>query len=146
MAYEAGIQISEFLDKLFNMLFSDLSQNNILVIENGTFSKLKRLNTLILSYNRLQCLEDGAFNGLKNLRILSLHDNSLSTLPQTAFNDLENLTHISLGSNSLYCDCHMAWFSKWIKARFVEPGIAKCEGPLLLKNQLLLTANQQKFT
>lgn len=103
------------------------------------------MNTLVISYNHIQCLEEEAFNGLTNLRILSLHDNRLSILPQNAFIDLANLTHISLGSNELYCDCNMAWFSKWIKARFVEPGIAKCDGPLELKNQLLLTATQQQY-
>lgn len=116
-----------------------------MTIENGTFAKLNKLSTLILSYNRLQCLEETSFWGLTNLRILSLHGNNLSFLPEIAFTHLTNISHIALGSNTLYCDSHMTWFAKWIKARFVEPGIAKCEAPLTLKNQLLLTANQNQF-
>lgn len=122
-----------------------MSQNKLTIIENNTFAKLNRLSTLILSYNQLQCLEEIAFNGLTNLRILSLHSNNLSFLPENAFSNLINISHIALGSNTLYCDCKMTWFSKWIKARFVEPGIAKCEKPMALKNQLLLTANQNQF-
>lgn len=122
-----------------------MSQNKISIIENNTFAKLNKLSTLILSYNQLQCLEEMAFFGLTNLRILSLHSNNLSFLPENAFTNVINISHIALGSNTLYCDCKMAWFSKWIKARFVEPGIAKCDLPIELKNQLLLTANQNQF-
>lgn len=122
-----------------------MSQNEISIIQNQTFQNLTKLSTLILSYNKLQCLEGTALWGLNNLRILSLHGNNLSLLPETAFAHLTNITHIALGSNQLYCDCHMAWFSKWIKAKFVEPGIAKCEGPEAVKNQLLLTATNNQF-
>uniref|UniRef100_A0A915EMZ5 EGF-like domain-containing protein n=1 Tax=Ditylenchus dipsaci TaxID=166011 RepID=A0A915EMZ5_9BILA len=133
------------LHNLTNLIKLDLSQNQIAVIQNGTFLNNLKLTTLILSYNNLKCLEESAFWGLTNLRILSLHGNELSRLPESAFTDLINITHVALGSNSLYCDCSMAWFSKWIKARFVEPGIAKCESPSRLKNQLLLTATNQQF-
>ncbi|TMS36256.1 hypothetical protein L596_003465 [Steinernema carpocapsae] len=134
------------LGKLTKLTKLDLSHNLIQVLQNSTFTNLPNLSTLILSYNRLQCLEPIAFKGLDQLRILSLHANDLSSLPESAFADLTNITHIALGSNSLYCDCNMAWFSKWIKTRFVEPGIARCELPVGIKNQLLLTANQKQFS
>uniref|UniRef100_A0A0M3HND7 Protein slit n=1 Tax=Ascaris lumbricoides TaxID=6252 RepID=A0A0M3HND7_ASCLU len=133
------------LNKLYQLAKLDLSHNRITVIESGAFANLTKLSTLILSYNKLQCLEPAAFSALSNLRILSLHGNDLSVLPESAFANLTNITHIALGSNALYCDCHMAWFSKWIKARFVEAGIARCELPLSTRNQLLLTANEHHF-
>lgn len=39
----------------------------------------------------------------------------------------------------------MSWFSKWIKQRFIEPGIARCEAPIEMQNKLLLTSNYHKF-
>uniref|UniRef100_A0A914CNL9 Protein slit n=1 Tax=Acrobeloides nanus TaxID=290746 RepID=A0A914CNL9_9BILA len=133
------------LSRLTQLIKLDLSQNEIAIIQNSTFQNLTKLSTLILSYNKLQCLEETSLWGLYSLRILSLHGNNLSRLPESAFSHLTNITHIALGSNALYCDCHMAWFSKWIKAKFVEPGIAKCEAPESVKNQLLLTANNNQF-
>uniref|UniRef100_A0A1I7YNA8 Slit homolog 2 protein-like n=1 Tax=Steinernema glaseri TaxID=37863 RepID=A0A1I7YNA8_9BILA len=136
----------EQLSRLTKLTKLDLSHNLLEVVENSTFARLPKLSTLIISYNHLQCLEPAAFQGLNNLRILSLHANELSSLPESAFGDLTNITHIALGSNSLYCDCNMAWFSKWIKTRFVEPGISRCELPIEMKNQLLLTASQRQFS
>lgn len=60
------------------------------------------------------------------------------------FNCLEDIFR-ALGNNAIYCDCHAAWFSKWIKNRFIEAGIARCEMPLSVRNQLLLTANENQF-
>lgn len=106
---------------------------------------MTKLSTLILSYNQLKCLGNQAFSGLTSLRILSLHGNDLSTLPEEAFSNLNNISHIALGSNQLYCDCSMIWFSKWIKAKFIEPGISRCESPIEMRNKLLLTSNYNKF-
>ncbi|KAI6200949.1 Slit-like protein 2 protein [Aphelenchoides besseyi] len=133
------------LNKLRNLVKIDLSQNQLTTIETDSFVGLNKLSTLILSYNNIRCLEDFAFRGLVNLRILSLHKNLVSVLPENAFLDLVNISHIAVGSNELYCDSNMIWFSKWIKARFIEPGIARCHQPSILKNKLLLTSNHQKF-
>lgn len=51
----------------------------------------------------------------------------------------------AVGSNSLYCDCRMEWFSRWIKSKFVEAGIARCVAPAPVANQLLLTARTNQF-
>ncbi|MCP9266007.1 SLIT2 [Dirofilaria immitis] len=121
------------LNKLKHLVKLDLSYNRIVTIENEAFTNLTKLSTLMLSYNKLQCLEEKAFTHLTSLRILSLHGNDISVLPE------------ALGSNSLYCDCRMAWFSRWIKSRFIEAGIARCELPLNFRNQLLLSANELQF-
>ncbi|CAI5455769.1 unnamed protein product [Caenorhabditis angaria] len=133
------------ISRLSNLVKLDLSHNQIISIENHTFSNLTKLSTLIISYNKLQCLQPQAFAGLNGLRILSLHGNDLSVLPESAFESLKNITHIAVGSNSLYCDCQMSWFSRWIKQRFVEAGIARCESPKSVANQLLLTALPSQF-
>ncbi|CAF4314936.1 unnamed protein product, partial [Rotaria magnacalcarata] len=63
-------------------------------IQGHLFSKLTRLETLILSYNKIQCLDSNAFNGLKNLRMLSLHGNEISTISEGTFKDLAILSHM----------------------------------------------------
>ncbi|CAI2358260.1 unnamed protein product [Caenorhabditis sp. 36 PRJEB53466] len=117
--------------------------NQINEINVEELNQLIHLQKLDLSHN--QCIQPSAFDGLGALRILSLHGNDISFLPETAFSRLTSITHIAVGSNSLYCDCHMAWFSKWIKTKFIEAGIARCEYPISVANQLLLTAQLSQF-
>uniref|UniRef100_A0A8L7YLJ6 Uncharacterized protein n=1 Tax=Brugia malayi TaxID=6279 RepID=A0A8L7YLJ6_BRUMA len=75
---------------------------------------------------------------------LLLDSNDIVYIPPE-LNKLKHLVKLALGSNSLYCDCRIAWFSRWIKRRFIEAGIARCELPLNLRNQLLLSANELQF-
>ena len=109
------------------------------------FSNLSRLATLIVSYNKLQCVQERAFAGLKNLRILSLHGNDISTIPEFAFDDKDSITHLAIGSNPFYCDCNLRWLSEWVKADYIEPGIAKCAETPDLKDKLLLTSPSDLF-
>ncbi|GMT07509.1 hypothetical protein PENTCL1PPCAC_29683 [Pristionchus entomophagus] len=124
----------------------DLSHNRITTVEDNTFVGLEKLSTLILSYNKVMCIAPLAFSSLRSLRILSLHGNDISTLPESAFTDLHNITHIALGTNNLHCDCELSWFAKWIKTRFIEAGIARCESPSPMRNQLLLSARDADLT
>ncbi|CAF3725088.1 unnamed protein product [Rotaria sordida] len=130
----------ELINRFIYLLRIDLSYNRLRFIPGYLFSNLTRLETLILSYNKIQCLDSNSFKGLKNLRILSMHGNEISTISEGTFNDLPILSHIALGSNPFYCDCHLAWLSSWIKADYVEPGIARCAAPPQMTNKLLLTS------
>ncbi|CAF0996746.1 unnamed protein product [Adineta ricciae] len=130
----------ESMKRLVSLTRVDFSYNRLRSISGYLFSNLTRLETLILSYNKIQCLDVNAFKGLKNLRILSLHGNEIASITEGTFNDLTVLSHVALGSNPFYCDCHLAWLSSWIKTDYVEPGIARCMGPSLMENKLLLTS------
>ncbi|XP_043224845.1 protein slit-like [Amphibalanus amphitrite] len=134
------------LSHLRHLTRLDLSNNQIAVLSNNTFSDLKKLSTLLVSYNKLQCVERSALAGLKALRILSLQGNDVSQLPDGAFDDLRDITHIALGSNPLYCDCGLRWLSDWVKGDYVEPGIARCAEPRQLQDKLVLTTPSSKFT
>uniref|UniRef100_A0A914H9P7 Uncharacterized protein n=1 Tax=Globodera rostochiensis TaxID=31243 RepID=A0A914H9P7_GLORO len=104
----------------------DLSHNQIRHIPSGTFSSLPLLSTLILAFNRIQCLHNGAFDGLSQLRVLSLHENDISQMPEATFAPLlANLSHVALSANPFWCDCEMNWAVRWLRSKFVEPGIAK---------------------
>ena len=85
------------------------------------------------------------FPGLKNLRILSLHGNDISMVPEGAFDDKSSITHLAIGSNPFYCDCNLKWLSDWVKADYIEPGIAKCAETPDLKDKLLLTSPSDLF-
>ena len=85
------------------------------------------------------------FPGLKNLRILSLHGNDISMVPEGAFDDKSSITHLAIGSNPFYCDCNLKWLSDWVKADYIEPGIAKCAETPDLKEKLLLTSPSDLF-
>uniref|UniRef100_A0A158R4Z9 EGF-like domain-containing protein n=1 Tax=Syphacia muris TaxID=451379 RepID=A0A158R4Z9_9BILA len=133
------------LNRLRSLTKLDLSDNNLAVIESGTFSNLSHLGMLLLNENDIQCLEDRAFAGLKNLKVLSLYENDISVLPQSAFQDLKSLTMIVMLNNSLYCDCHMAWFSKWLNTNYLDWNELRCDLPLSMRNQKLLTAQSYQF-
>ena len=90
-------------------------------------------------------LKNSLFSGLKNLRILSLHGNDISTIPEFAFDDKDSITHLAIGSNPFYCDCNLRWLSEWVKADYIEPGIAKCSETPDLKDKLLLTSPSDLF-
>ncbi|KAF7634264.1 hypothetical protein Mgra_00006342, partial [Meloidogyne graminicola] len=122
----------------------DISHNLIENIPSNVFSSLKKLNSLLLSNNRIRCLSEGAFDGLEQLRVLSLQSNLISYLPESAFSKFvietqQTLSHISLGDNPLLCDCGMNWAIKWLKSKFLEPGIARCSAPPERRQQLLLS-------
>ena len=39
----------------------------------------------------------------------------------------------------------MRWLSEWVKTDYIEPGIAKCAKPALMKDKLLLTSPSNLF-
>ncbi|VDD87979.1 unnamed protein product [Enterobius vermicularis] len=133
------------INRLHNLVKLELSYNRIAAIESETFVNLKKLEMLLLNDNKIQCLEERAFAGLNNLKILSLYRNDISILPESAFKDLISLKNIVMLNNSLYCDCRMAWFSRWLNQNYLDWGMLKCDLPVNMRNQVLLSAQEHQF-
>ena len=55
----------------------DLSHNEIVIVENGTFQYLELLIFLDLSHNKISTMESNCFAGLHHLRILDISHNEL---------------------------------------------------------------------
>ncbi|XP_071159538.1 toll-like receptor 5 [Mytilus edulis] len=78
-----------------------LSQNNIIEIENGTFSGQFNVEHLDMSKNRLQLLTNNMFNDMRKLKFLSLAYNNLETLPKHIFSTLNQLETLDLEGNRI---------------------------------------------
>ncbi|RXM30877.1 Slit-like 2 protein [Acipenser ruthenus] len=74
-----------------------------------------------LDYNQISCIEDGAFRALRDLEVLRLH------------------------SNHLYCDCHMAWLSDWLRQRPRIGLYTQCMGPIHLRGHNVAEVQKKEF-
>ncbi|CAN2388659.1 toll-like receptor 3 [Pristimantis euphronides] len=95
---------------LHNLIYLDLSNNNIANLEEDCFSGLHNLRILNLQHNNLARLWKRAnpggpvlfLKGLRKLEILDLFSNGFDEIPAEAFKGLSNLTILNLGENNLY--------------------------------------------
>jgi Leucine-rich repeat (LRR) protein len=78
-----------------------LAQNEISVIDAGTFIKLTTLKALSLKRNELRTLYDKVFLGLRNLEILDLSENRLTFIHSGTFGILNSLKTLDLSHNMI---------------------------------------------
>ncbi|KAF7995516.1 hypothetical protein HCN44_006623 [Aphidius gifuensis] len=88
-------------NKLLNLTWLDLSDNNLAFLLKNTFYGLESLKTLNLSKNDLQMFDINAFGDLKNLETLLLDENNIDILSSDILSGLESLEKLSLASNEL---------------------------------------------
>nr|CAH7758498.1 unnamed protein product [Callosobruchus chinensis] len=88
-------------ERLTDLKQLDLSNNNIKVLEPGTFQDLP-VQELILGGNRIHTLRNRSFHNMENLRMLNLSDLGVSELESHTFFNLPVLETIDLSSNSIY--------------------------------------------
>uniref|UniRef100_A0A8C9MLJ8 Slit homolog 2 protein n=1 Tax=Serinus canaria TaxID=9135 RepID=A0A8C9MLJ8_SERCA len=141
-----------------------LMENKISTIERGAFQDLKELERLDLSENQIQAIPRKAFRGavdIKNLSSLTaLLINGHSCLlkgglgkQQAAFlfllpnwRVLPCLVPCSrLHSNNLYCDCHLAWLSDWLRQRPRVGLYTQCMGPSHLRGHNVAEVQKREF-
>lgn len=79
-----------------------LQNNNISVVEDGAFSQLEFLQKLDLSRNRISTLNEGFSAGLGFLRELQLANNRLTGLDSGCFLHLDGLQRLNLSGNPIH--------------------------------------------
>ncbi|EGV96300.1 Slit-like 3 protein [Cricetulus griseus] len=99
----------------------------------GAQSQPCRVSAWQLDNNHISCIEDGAFRALRDLEILTLNNNNISRILVTSFNHMPKIRTLRLHSNHLYCDCHLAWLSDWLRQRRTVGQFTLCMAPVHLR-------------
>ncbi|XP_034949223.1 toll-like receptor Tollo [Chelonus insularis] len=79
----------------------DISDNDLSVLPDRSFSGLKSMKTLMLQDNKIRHVGDHALGGLSSLQQLNLSSNRLVALPPELFSDTHELRELILSNNSL---------------------------------------------
>ena len=77
-----------------NIISWDLSHNQIVTIQNGTFANMTQITTINLFNNKISQMELDCFLGLNNLKVLDISHNELvmpSSFKPGIFKPLQNL-------------------------------------------------------
>jgi slit 2 len=77
---------------------------------------LSRCSFLLLEYNR------------------HLNDNTISCVMPGSFDHLSSLSQLNLASNPFSCNCHLAWFSDWLRRAQLSGSPARCATPLKVRD------------
>uniref|UniRef100_A0A8C3QT40 Slit homolog 2 protein n=1 Tax=Cyanoderma ruficeps TaxID=181631 RepID=A0A8C3QT40_9PASS len=98
-----------------------------------------------LDYNQISCIEDGAFRALRDLEVLTLNNNNITRLSVASFNHMPKLRTFRLHSNNLYCDCHLAWLSDWLRQRPRVGLYTQCMAPSHLRGHNVAEVQKREF-
>uniref|UniRef100_A0A452V8G1 Slit homolog 1 protein n=1 Tax=Ursus maritimus TaxID=29073 RepID=A0A452V8G1_URSMA len=124
----------------------DLSENTIQAIPRKAFRGATDLKNLQLDKNQISCIEEGAFRALRGLEVLTLNNNNISTIPVSSFNHMPKLRTFRLHSNHLFCDCHLAWLSQWLRQRPTIGLFTQCSGPASLRGLNVAEVQKSEFS
>ncbi|NWY33357.1 LRC19 protein, partial [Pheucticus melanocephalus] len=128
----------EILGHFINLTELYLNDNNITVLNNNSFYKLKNLIILDISNNCISTVHKAAFAGLNQLSVLNLSYNMIAQLDSDTFTSLESLRVLNLQYNFLKY-FHIKSSFKLIKIVLAgNPWICSCD---LLDLQIWLTAS-----
>lgn len=115
--------------RLPNLVKLDVRRNSIARIEQNAFEGASKIAELLLSENRISEIHNKMFLGLHNLKTLSLYDNLISCVMPGSFDYLMSLSNLNLASNPFNCNCHLAWFSDWLRKHGFAGPVARCAAP-----------------
>ncbi|XP_070637377.1 slit homolog 1 protein [Bos indicus] len=124
----------------------DLSENTIQAIPRKAFRGATDLKNLQLDKNQIGCIEEGAFRALRGLEVLTLNNNNITTIPVSSFNHMPKLRTFRLHSNHLFCDCHLAWLSQWLRQRPTIGLFTQCSGPAGLRGLNVAEVQKSEFS
>ncbi|VTJ57998.1 Hypothetical predicted protein [Marmota monax] len=124
----------------------DLSENALQAIPRKAFRGATDLKNLQLDKNHISCIEEGAFRALRGLEVLTLNNNNITTIPVSSFNHMPKLRTFRLHSNHLFCDCHLAWLSQWLRQRPTIGLFTQCSGPASLRGLNVAEVQKSEFS
>lgn len=84
-----------------DLVYLDISHNEIKKLDKTQFSLNNVLQTLILSYNLINTIEDTFFDNFKRLNKLDLSHNKIVAVSKTTFKNLNHLEHLDLSFNNI---------------------------------------------
>uniref|UniRef100_A0A8C3QV31 Slit homolog 1 protein n=1 Tax=Cyanoderma ruficeps TaxID=181631 RepID=A0A8C3QV31_9PASS len=131
---------------LTSFLCRDLSENFIQAIPRKAFRGATDLKNLQLDKNQISCIEDGAFRALRGLEVLTLNNNNITSIPVSSFNHMPKLRTFRLHSNHLFCDCHLAWLSQWLRQRPTIGLFTQCTAPAQLRGLNVAEIQKNEFS
>ncbi|CAO1438147.1 unnamed protein product, partial [Diamesa tonsa] len=120
--------------RLPNLVKLDLRRNQITGIEPQAFDGASKIQEMLISENKMTEVHNKMFLGLHNLKTLSLYDNMISCVMPGSFEHLTSLVQLNLASNPFTCNCHLAWFSDWLRKRSLSGTPPRCSAPLKVKD------------
>ncbi|XP_050293925.1 protein slit isoform X3 [Anthonomus grandis grandis] len=120
--------------RLPNLSKLDLRRNIITGIEQNAFEGASRISELLLSENKLMEIHNKMFLGLHTLKVLSLNNNHITCVMPGSFDHLQSLHTLNLIQNPFMCNCHLAWFSDWLKNKGLSGSSPRCAGPERVKD------------
>ncbi|EPY81129.1 slit 2 isoform 2-like protein [Camelus ferus] len=75
----------------------------------------------------------------------TLNNNNITRLSVASFNHMPKLRTFRLHSNNLYCDCHLAWLSDWLRQRPRVGLYTQCMGPSHLRGHNVAEVQKREF-
>ncbi|XP_058798231.1 protein slit isoform X2 [Phymastichus coffea] len=139
------IKAENIFEKLPELQHLDLRGNRISRIEAGAFEGANKLTDLLLSDNKLREVHTKMFGGLTSLKSLNLHGNAITCMMQASFDNLPHLHSINVQGNPLSCNCHLAWFSEWLKKHDSVSVSGHCHDPPRLKDAAINDIPRHEF-
>lgn len=84
-----------------DLVYLDLSRNNINQLVGETFNNCPRLQYIDLSHNQIGVLEDNLFSSVKMLETMKLDNNIFDSISENVFKEVALLKHLSIGNSNL---------------------------------------------
>lgn len=75
----------------------------------------------------------------------SLYDNMISCVMPGSFDHLSSLTQLNLASNPFTCNCHLAWFSDWMRKKQLTGTPPRCAAPAKVKDVAIKELPHHEF-
>ncbi|XDB61699.1 hypothetical protein AB1E18_015057 [Capra hircus] len=75
----------------------------------------------------------------------TLNNNNISRILVTSFNHMPKIRTLRLHSNHLYCDCHLAWLSDWLRQRRTVGQFTLCMAPVHLRGFSVADVQKKEY-